>query len=167
MKTQKYAFSIVFVLLLLLTTLSCSKKVSEADLEADKTAIKHVLNQYEAAANSGDFDLWISLWAPDGVRMPPDAPTRTNVVQITEELTPAFEQFTFEVNITSIEEVRVFGDIGLTRCSYNLSVTPKEGGDKILLEPDSKALTIYERQSDGTWKIIYDCDNSNIAPVSE
>ena len=167
MKTQKSAFSIVFVLLILFTTLSCSKKVSEADLEADKTAIKHVLSQYEAAANSGDFDLWISLWADDGVHMPPDAPTRKNVVQITEDMTPVFEQFKIEINITSIEEVRVFGDIGLTRCSYNSSVTPKEGGDKILLEPDAKALTIYERQSDGTWKIIYDCDNSNIAPISE
>jgi uncharacterized protein (TIGR02246 family) len=151
----------------LFTALSCSKKVSEADLEADKTAIKQVLDQYATAANSGDFDLWISLWADDGVRMPSGASTREGIVQITEEMTPAFEHFVFEINITSVEEVRLFGDIGLTRCSYNLTATPNEGGDKIILEPDGKALTIYERQSDGTWKIIYDCMNSNVTPISE
>lgn len=167
MKTQKSTYSIVLVLLVLFTTLSCSKQVSEADLEGDKTAIKEVLSQYEAAANSGNFDLWISLWADNGVRMPPGAPTREGIVQITEEMKPAFEQFTSNIKITSVEEVRVFGDIGLTRCSYNLSVTPKEGGDKIILEPDGKALTIYERQSDGTWKIAYDCFNTNITPVIE
>ena len=167
MKTQKFTYSVLFVLLVLFTTLSCSKKVSEADLEADKAAIKQVLSQYEVAAKGGDFDLWISLWADDGVRMPPGAPTREGIVQITEEMKPAFEQFTTDIKITSVEEVRVFGDIGLTRCSFNLSVTPKEGGDKIILDPDGKALTLYERQPDGTWKIVFDCFNSNIAPISE
>ena len=167
MKTKKSFFSLAFILLVLFTTLSCSKKISEADIEADKTAIKQVISQYAEAAKSGDFDLWISLWADDGVRMPSGASTREGIIQITEEMTPAFEYFITEVNITSIDEVRIFGDIGLVRGSYNLSVTPKDGGDKIILEPDGKALTIFERQSDGTWKILYDCMNSNVTSISE
>ena len=43
------------------------------------------------------------------------------------------ENFKFDIKITSVEEASVFGDIGLTRCNYNLSATPKEGGDKIIL----------------------------------
>ena len=167
MKTQKSIYSVVLVLLVLFTTLSCSKQVSEADLEADKTAIKQVLSQYEAAANSGNFDLWISLWADDGVRMPPGALTKEGVAQITEEMEPLFEQMKFDIKITSVEEATVSGDIGLTRCSYNLSAIPKEGGDKIIIDPDGKALTLYRRQSDGTWKIAYDCFNTNITPVIE
>ncbi len=167
MKTQKSTYSVVFVLLVLFTTLSCSKKVSEPDLEADKAAIKQLLSQYEVAANGGDFDLWISLWADDGVRMPPGALTKEGVAQITEEMKPLFEQMKFDINITSVEEATVSGDIGLTRCSYNLSAIPKEGGDKIIIDPDGKALTLYRRQSDGTWKIAYDCFNTNITPVIE
>lgn len=167
MKTQKSTYSVVLVLLVLFTTLSCSKQVSEADLEADKTAIKQVLSQYEAAANSGNFDLWISLWADDGVRMPPGALTKEGVAQITEEMKPLFEQMKFDIKITSVEEATVSGDIGLTRCSYNLSAIPKEGGAKIIIDPDGKALTLYRRQSDGTWKIAYDCFNTNITPVIE
>jgi ketosteroid isomerase-like protein len=41
-------------------------------------------------------------------------------------------------------------------------LTPKEGGDRIEAMPDGKALTLYERQSDGTWKIVCDCFNSNV-----
>lgn len=167
MKTQKSIYSVVLVLLVLFTTLSCSKKVSEADLEADKTAIKEVLSQYEATVNSGSFGLWISLWADDGVRMPPGALAKEGIAQITEEMKPIFEQMKFDIKITSVEEVTVFGDLGLTRCSYNLSAIPKEGEDKIIIEPDGKALTLYRRQSDGTWKVAYDCFNTNITPVTE
>jgi len=164
MKTQKSTYSVVFVLLVLFTTLSCSKKVSEADLEADKAAIKEVLSQYETAVNNGDFNMWISLWTDTGVQLPPNYPSRSGITQITEGMKPAFNQMNLEINITSVEEVRVFGKMGLTRCSYNLALTPKDGGDQIIAEPDGKALTLYEKQSDGTWKIAYDCFNTNVTP---
>jgi hypothetical protein len=32
-------------------------------MEADITAIEEILNQYSDSCNSGDFDLWMSLWA--------------------------------------------------------------------------------------------------------
>jgi len=143
--------------------ISCQKQ----DTDADISAVKEILKKYEVAANAGDFDSWISLWADDGIQMPPNASSRSGVAQITEEMKPAFEQFTTDIKITSLEETRVFGDIGLTRCSYHLAITPKAGGDKIIVEPDGKALTIYEKQLNGNWKIIYDCFNSNIPPKQE
>jgi uncharacterized protein (TIGR02246 family) len=167
MKNNKLNYLIVFIVFLLFTILSCSKQENGADLKVDKAAIKEVLNQYEIAANSGNFDLWISLWAEGGVRMEPGAPSISGVDQITEEIKPIFEQMKIDFKMTSVEEVRVFGDIGLSRGSYNVALTPKAGGDKIIAEPDGKALTIYERQSDGTWKILYDCFNSNISQMIE
>ena len=47
--------------------------------------------------------------------------------------------------------------------NYSLKATLKEGGDPLDVMPDGKALTLYERQSDGSWKIVYDCFNSNTA----
>jgi len=41
-------------------------------------------------------------------------------------------------------------------------MTPKAGGETIHAMPDAKALTLYERQPDGSWKIVYDCFNSNL-----
>jgi uncharacterized protein (TIGR02246 family) len=132
--------------------------------EADITAIKEVLNQYAVAANAGDFDLWISLWADDGVQMPPDTPTRIGKEQIREAMKPAFDQMNLDIAITSVEEARIYGDLGLTRCKYILDMTPRAGGETIHAMRDGKALTLYGRQSDGSWKIIYDCFNSNVPP---
>jgi len=136
---------------------------TEADsIEADISAIKEVLPQYAVGINTGDFELWISLWADDGVQMPPGAPARIGKEQIGEAAKPAFDKMNRDITI-HIKEAKVYGDLGLTRCTYTLKMTPKAGGETITL-PEGKALTLYERQSDGSWKIIYDCFNSNAPP---
>ena len=123
------------------------------------------MKKYEAATNAGDFDGFMSLWAEEGVRMPPGASPKIGVAQIIEELKPVYEQFTLDLKIT-IDEAKVFGDIGITRCNnISLALTPKAGGEKIILYKNAKALTIHKKQPDGTWKIIYDCFNSNLAPT--
>ena len=129
----------------------------------DITAINEVLNKYAVGCNTGDFDLWISLWADDGVQLPPDTPVRIGKEQIGEAMKPAFDQMNVDITI-HIEEAKVYGDLGLTRCTYTLKMTPKAGGETINAMPDGKALTLYERQSDGSWKIKYDIFNSNTPP---
>jgi len=162
---------LVITLAMLCFTFSCQKQAEEAkpavDVEADITAIKEVLNQYAVACNTGDFDLWISLWTDDGIQMPPDAPAVFGKEQILEATKPTFEQMTLDIAITGIEDAKVYGDLGLTHCNYTLAVTPKAGGETIIVMPNGKALTLYERQSDGSWKIIYDCFNSSAPPTVE
>jgi uncharacterized protein (TIGR02246 family) len=141
---------------------------SEADtqgepMEGDVAAVKEVLNQYAVAINTDDFDLWMSLWADDGIQMPPNAPANVGKEQIRGAMKPAFDGMDLEITINSIEEAKVYGDLALTRCTYRLKMTPKAGGEEIAAEPDGKALTLYERQADGSWKIVYDCFNSNVA----
>lgn len=130
--------------------------------KSEITAIKEMLNQYAIGCNTGDFDLWMSLWADGGVQMPPGTPARIGKEQIQEGMKPAFDQMNLEIAITRIDEAKVFGSLGLTRCAYSLKMTPKEGGETITAMPDGKALTLYEKQSDGSWKIVYDCFNSNM-----
>lgn len=133
-------------------------------MEADIGAIKDVLERYALGCNSGDFDRWISLWTADGVQMPPDAPARVGKEQIREAMKPAFDQMNLHIAIHNIEDARVFGNLGLTRCTYSLTMTPKAGGETIQAMPDGKALTLYERQSDASWRIKYDCFNSSTLP---
>ncbi|UCE38827.1 MAG: SgcJ/EcaC family oxidoreductase [Thermoplasmata archaeon] len=135
------------------------------DEESDIAAIKETLNQYAVGVNTGDFDRWISLWADDGVQMPPDTPSRVGKEQIREGMKPAFDQMNLNITIHSIEEAKVYGDLGLTRCTYTLKMTPKAGGETINAMPDGKALTLVKRQPDGSWKIAYDSFNSNVPPT--
>ncbi len=162
MKKALLGSAFLLIILLCFNT-SCEKR----DVEADIAAINEILNQYAVTCNTGDFDLWISLWADDGVQMPPGAPARIGKEQIREGMKPTFDQMNLYIAITSIEEPKVYGDLGLTRCTYTLKMTPKAGGETINAMPDGKALTLYERQSDGSWKIVYDCFNSNVPPKQE
>ena len=130
----------------------------------DTDSVKKVIENYAKACNTGDFDLWMSLWADDGVQMPPNTPMRVGKKQIREGMKPIFDQFNMNIEV-DLKEVKVHGDYGLTRCTYFLHITPKTGGETIPAEPDGKALTIYGRQPDGSWKVLYDCFNSNVSPT--
>ena len=91
--------------------------------------------------------------------MLPYAPVRIGKKQIRGGMKPAFERMNLDLVINSIEDAKVSGDLGLTVCTYTLKMTPKAGGNTINAIPDGKALTLYERQPDGSWKIAYDCSN--------
>ena len=126
----------------------------------DSAAIEEVLHQYAAAINTGDFDLWLSLWTEDGKQMPPDGPSNIGKDQIRESMTAFFELDATMV-LSSIEESRIIGDFGLTRCLYSIRGITKSG-EAVEVMRDGKALTLYEKQPDGIWKIAYDCFNSNV-----
>lgn len=124
--------------------------------------IKETLHQYAEFVNSGDLEGWISLWTKDGVQMPSDLPSLVGAEQIKKRMKPLLEEMSTDLTILDIEDVRVYGNLGVTRCTYTISVSPLSGGDKMVIVPDGKALTLYQRQSDNSWKIIYDCVNSNV-----
>jgi uncharacterized protein (TIGR02246 family) len=167
MKVLNLSVSGLFLITLAFISFECGnsrESKGQNNEKSDMAAIEQVLRNYEAASRAGDFDSWIALWADNGIQMPSGFPPRVGKAEITVAMKPLFTGNVADMNITSIEEVRVFGNVGLSRCSYNVAKTPIGGGDKIVIEPNGKALTIYQRQGDGSWKIIYDCFNSNLSP---
>ncbi len=134
----------------------------KVDVEADIAAIEDVLNQYALAMNTGDLDLWLSFNTDDIVKMPPDEPAIFGKEDLRASMKPLFDNFTIEMAIYP-EETQVDGDLGYSWCTYTLSLTPNEGGEPIFV--DGKALGIYKRQDDGSWKLSHDCFNSNVPPT--
>jgi uncharacterized protein (TIGR02246 family) len=132
--------------------------------DTDVVAIRDVLEQYASCCRSGDFHGWISLWAERGIQMPPESPARVGKDRIRAAMEPAFADMTLDLDIVSIDNAEIHGDLGLTRCAYKLRLVPKSPGDVIEAVPLGKALTLYDRQPDGGWKISYDCFNSDVAP---
>lgn len=171
---MKKPLMIVPLVILLSLTFGCQQgeEVAEkarpvVDVEADINALKGMLRQYVAHTNAGDLEQWLSLWADDGVQMPASTPARIGKEKIRAGMKPIFEQMIPNITITSIWNAEVYGDLGLMCSSYTLDLTPKAGGETIHVMRDGKALSIWKRQSDGSWKIIRDCFNSNVPLVSE
>jgi ketosteroid isomerase-like protein len=96
-------------------------------VNTDIAAIKEVLNQYAMGCTAGDLDLWMSLWANDGVQMPPDAPALVGKEEIRSAAKPEFDDLDMNLTILSIEDAKITGGLGLTRCVYKLEVRPKAG----------------------------------------
>jgi uncharacterized protein (TIGR02246 family) len=191
MKNQKFLNLALAIVLLLIATMACEKEDdvnqipqngSEGTTVSEDTsnpqlkaahgnenrngaeAIRAAIQQYENAANAGDFELWIDNWAEDGIQMPPNTPPRVGKAEIAAAMQPAFETLDLDIDIYEIHEIIVFGNTGLARVSYSIWATPKTGGDPFPIEPGGKALTIFMHQPGGEWKIVYDCFNSNLPP---
>jgi ketosteroid isomerase-like protein len=162
MKKSKFNFTLFTFTVLLGFIIGCEQRATRVNVEADIFKIKEGLKQYVETVNSGDFEGWISLWDNDGVQMPPNAPPIEGKEKIMEENKSGFEQMNMELTHMNVEEIQTSGDFGFSRCSYTLAVSPKTGGEKIMVEPDGKDLAVWKRQSDGSWKILYDCFNSNV-----
>jgi len=138
----------------------CSSQ-EEADLEAVTAEVNDIWTQYSSSLNSGDIDLWMSLWTDGGVQMPPGEPPVIGKDKIRARNKPFLDQFTFNMAITN-EEVGVAGDWAFARGTYAATLTPKEGGEATNI--DGKYMSILQRQLDGTWKIHRDIFNSNVPP---
>jgi len=130
----------------------------------DVAAIKDVLEDYAVHCCNNDFESWLSLWVDDGIQMPPNAPARVGKQAIRAGMQPAFDGMTLDLSILDVGNAEVHEDLGLTRCVFKLTLVPKDGGDPIEAIPQGKALTLYARQGDGTWKICYDCYNLDVLP---
>ena len=96
--------------------------------------------------------------------MPPDFPARVGKAAIRAAMEPTFGEMMLDLDILSIDNVEIHGDLGLTRCVYKLTLVPKAGGEPVEAVPLGKALTLYDRQPDGNWRISYDCFNSSVGP---
>jgi uncharacterized protein (TIGR02246 family) len=156
-------FSICILTGVMLLVAGCSP-YEEEDLEAVAAAVNDIWSQYSSSLNSGDLDLWMSLWTDDGVQMPPNSPPVIGKDQIRARNKGVLDQFTFNMDITN-EEIRMAGEWAFARGTYRATLTPKDGGEATFI--DGKYMTILKKQPDGSWKIHRDMFNSNVPPGKE
>ena len=128
---------------------------------SDVAQINELWNEYAASINAGDMERWISLWIEDGLQMPPDAVRRAGKELIREGNRPLFELFDAQMAVYP-DEIHVLGDHAYSHGLYEYILTAKEGDD--VVKGNGKFLTILQRQTDGSWKIVIDCFNNDAPP---
>lgn len=119
--------------------------------------IRQVFRTYALAWETGNADLWLSIWDEQGIQMPPGGPA-LNKDALRRILPPQFVKDMVLAMTIDVDEVKVLGDFAFARCHYSCDYT-KEYAQA---QETGKALSILKRQPDGTWKLYIDCHNSNI-----
>ena len=150
--------------------LSCLVMVGSAGLAfaqaaaADEAAIRQIWTNYATFVEKGDPAGWLSQYDADGIQLRPDAPARGK--QELDAQVPAAFKARFDANDTrmtiNLLEIVINGPWAYSRGMYTQDLTSRSTGKTIHV--DGKFLTIFKRQSDGSWKIYRDCFNSNVPP---
>jgi ketosteroid isomerase-like protein len=129
-----------------------------ATTAADVTAISDVREMEAEGVGSGDVEAGVAAYADDVVFMAPDEPAMNGKDAIRTWLTGLWEQFDLVVDYTS-SHIVVSGDWAMERYAGNATFTPKAGGEPVVEQ--IKGIHIYNRQSDGAWRITHDIWNTD------
>ena len=149
---------------LLCFTFGCQKgeevtEAPEVNVEADVAAIKASFNEFVQLYNAADFGKIMSNYAETSIQMPPNESVRKGKEAVLLGYQKTRELNDEHCDSSVVEDVRVSGDLAVVRGTDTGTTTPKSGGEPV--KYNLKWLTVLERQTDGTWKWIYEMWNDN------
>ena len=167
---KKRIWLVLFVFLLGIAT-SCQKQDRETKakpgegVEADVAAIKALYAEFVVLYNAEDFQKLVSIfYMEDAVLMSPNAPAIRTKEAILQSYQKSRVSNIEHIDATVVEDVRVCGDLAFASGTDTGTTTPRSGGAPV---PYSvKWLYVFERQSDGAWKCLYEMWNDN-NPVAD
>jgi uncharacterized protein (TIGR02246 family) len=128
--------------------------------EPDVKSIRKLEDKAREAAKAKDLDRYVSFYADNAVLLWPGAPMVTGRAAIREFMRVFFSMRDFSLSFETAQvEVSRAGDFAYT-CGTNKVTLMDPNGKK--MKDSGKYLTVYRKQSDGTWKVVADMGNSDL-----
>jgi len=153
--------------IVLLTLGACAQPGTVAqtvDIEAEKASLLEVDREFNDATAAEGLDGWVRFFAEDGTMFPQGSPPVRGHEAIRALMSPAFDLEGFSLTWEPVEaEVSEDGSLGYTHGTFEMFV-PGEDGE--VTSTTGKYLTVWRKQSDGSWKVAADIGN-NDPPAAE
>jgi len=111
----------VILSVVLLPVSACAQKVNDA---ADVRAIKKSMDDFPKAVNAADANGVIALMTDKAIFADLSAPVAVGKDAIRSHFQSFFDHFKADLS-TSVEDVRVTGDLAVARGTFTNKVTPK------------------------------------------
>jgi len=159
---QKQIFMLLAFTALGLTYMACEKSSTPVtpSTQDDLAAINSMRERAVPVFNRGDADAFMAFFTDDAVVMAPNFPPAIGKQAVRALFQGLFGQFAVEETLSS-HEILLFGDWAFERGSYTATLTPRSGGGPI--QDNGKIIFIWQRQSDGSWKIARDMWNTSVS----
>ncbi len=164
---MKKLLMVIPLVLLLCFTFGCQQgeEVAEepvVDVEADIEAIRSLEDEFAASINADNPERLVAqYYSDDAVRMPPNEPLLKGKAEILARFKKGAEQYAFQLD-NVIVDVKVDRNLAYSWGTASGTRTPKAGGETFNIK--SKWISVYERQADGSWKVIAAIFNSDNQP---
>ena len=153
--------SLVLIGGLALLATACAPQM-QVDVEAEKAALMEADKALLEAA--GDPEAFAGLFAENGSMNAPEAPRATGREAVQEFITQLGSLPNFELSFEPTHAmVSSSGDLGYTVGTYEMGFDGPEGKR---MKETGKYVTVWQKQADGSWKVIEDIFN-NDAPAAE
>jgi uncharacterized protein (TIGR02246 family) len=129
---------------------------------ADDAAIAKIRTAYQTAAGSQDGAAMARLFAPDGVEMPPNAPSATGRAAIEAFHKGFAKQWMMHgITITSTS-TKVSGDTAHDVGTYKQQLMSQSGGG--VIDDKGKYIVLLKKDASGNWLITHAIYNSDLPP---
>jgi len=132
------------------TAATDTAKPAAANADADKAAVAAAHDVLEGSYKNSDCAAMVSTAASDAVFEPPNSASANGPDGIKAWCTPMFAAMKTKSLTVSGKEIEVSGDIAVDRGDYDWTLTPAKGGADV--HAKGRYVTIWHRQSDGSWK---------------
>ena len=136
----------------------------EVDLEAERASLMQADEAWFEAYSTSDnpADVFVTLVVDDAYFLPPDAPLARGKEAIRAIIADLEAMPGFSIAWGPLAaEVGSAGDLGFTIGAYEMTV---DGPDGTPIRIVGKYLTVWEKQSDGTWMVAADTFNADGPP---
>jgi len=142
---------------LLAPALSACQSRPPALTDADRNAIRAVVANFDKGVLAGDWPAVVSVYAEDGILLPPNAPAVQGRAAIQNFFTglpkiTAFKQ--------SVVEIEAQGNLAYPRGTYEMTMMPPAA--KAPLNDRGKVLAVWRKQPNGSWLVLRVMWNSDL-----
>ncbi len=122
----------------------------------DVEAIRATSKRYVSAMRENDWATVVTFFTPDAARMPPNQPMHRGRAAIQQWLSQIERLTEYEV---TLEEIQGSGAFAYAHAKYRITLTLKGMAGPI--KDSGKAIEVWRKESDGTWRVASAIWNSD------
>ena len=165
----------IFKLLLALSVVACSPKVADNgsdsaarqltpanDRATVQLAIDSAIAGYHDGLLKGDTAKMSNVYTTDAMVLFPNAPVARGRSGISQLFAGLLANFTVTAATFKTTDLIVTGDYAIETGTYEMTMRPKKGAP---IADVGKYVSIWQKQSDGSWKMVRDISNSDKAAM--
>ena len=157
---MKRPVSVVLVLIVV-TTAAAAETFAQRTRRTPEEVIRAADQQWMKVFAAKDMEKSVAFCADDGSIMAPNSPIATGREAIKNMFSGFFSLPGLKISWQPLRtEVAKSGELGFTSGAYQMTVTDAAGKP---IEDKGKYVTVWKKQRDGSWKVLLDIFNSDLA----